>query len=105
MYWRCCARQMRIDEMCTISEAHKASVICEQLQPGKILHLNTDGTTLAQRKKNSIAINNTVISIDEIHNGTAETVINNVSKRLQKFREMAFTLNLPNANNINWILI
>ena len=45
-----CAGQMRIDEMCIISEAHKASVICEQLQAGKTLHLNTDGTTLAQKK-------------------------------------------------------
>jgi len=82
-----CAGQMRIDEMCTISEAHKASVICEQLQAGKTLHLNTDGTTLAQKKINSIAINNTVISIDEVHDGTAETVINDVSKQLQKLRE------------------
>ena len=88
--------------MCTISEAHKASVICEQLQAGKTLHLNTDGTTLVQKKINSIAINNTVISIDEVHDGTAETVINDVSKQLQKLREMAFALNLPNANSINW---
>ena len=67
--------------------------------------MNTDGTTSAQKKINSIAINNTVISIDEIHDGTAETVINDVSKQLQKLREMAFTLNLPNANSINWTSI
>ena len=91
--------------MCTIGEAHKASVICKQLQDGKTLHLNTDGTTLAQRKINGIAINDKVISINEIHDGTAETVINDVSKQLQKLREMAFPLNLPNANSINWTLI
>ena len=93
-----CAGQMRLDEMCTISEAHKASAICEHLEAGRTLHLNTDGTTLAQRKINSIAINNKVISINELSDGTAETVINDISNQLQKLREMALALGLPNAN-------
>jgi len=92
-----CAGQLR-----NCGEAHKASLICEQLQAGKTLHLNTDGKTLDQRKINGIDINNTVISINKIHHDTAETVIKDSSNQLQKLREMAFQLN---ANSINWTLI
>jgi len=40
---------MREEELTTISMAHKKTVVSEQAQAGK-LHLNTDGTTLHQRK-------------------------------------------------------
>ena len=93
---------MQIDELSTISQAHKASIISDSIQEGKQFHLNTDGTTLAQKKLNSIAINNNVVSVNELHDGTAETVINDISKELQKLRKVAVALNLPNANSINW---
>ena len=99
-----CAGYMRIDELSTISQAHKASIISDSIQEGKQFHLNTDGTTLAQKKLNSIAINNNVVSVNELHDGTAETVINDISKELQKLRKVAVALNLPNANSINWTL-
>ena len=50
-----CAGYMRSDELTTVSLAHKASVINEKASKG-ILHLNTDGTTLQQRKLRGIAI-------------------------------------------------
>ena len=99
-----CAGSMRIDELSTVSEAHKASIISKNVQEGKAFHLNTDGTTLAQKKLNSVAINNNVVSVNELHDGTAKSVINDISKELQKLRKVAVALNLPNANFINWTL-
>ena len=99
-----CAGYMRIDELSTVSEVHKASIISKNVQDSKAFHLNTDGTTLAQKKLNSVAINNNVVSVNELHDGTAESVINDISKELQKLRKVAVALNLPNANSINWTL-
>ena len=44
------------------------------------------------------------MSVNELHDGTAESVINDISKELQKLRKVAVALNLPNANFINWTL-
>ena len=94
-----CAGSMRIDELNTVSQAHKASIISKNIQEGNCFHLNTDGidTTLAQKKSNCVAINNKVMSVNEIHDGAAETVIDDISKELQKLRKVATALNLPNA--------
>lgn len=99
-----CAGYMRSEEMKTLSMAHKAIVICEKAQDG-VLHLNTDGTTLEQKKLNSVAINNVVVSINEVPDGTAATVISDVSGELQKLRETAHALSIPNADSINWTLL
>uniref|UniRef100_A0A1X7V9H0 Uncharacterized protein n=1 Tax=Amphimedon queenslandica TaxID=400682 RepID=A0A1X7V9H0_AMPQE len=50
----CCAGYMRTDELKTVSLAHKATVIPKQKE-GSLLHLNTDGTTLGQKKIDSAA--------------------------------------------------
>ena len=99
-----CAGSMRIDELTTVSQVHKASIISKNIQEGNCFHLNTDGTTLAQKKLNCVAINNKVMSVNEIHDGAAESVIDDISKELQKLRKVATALNLPNANSINWTL-
>jgi hypothetical protein len=96
---------MRTDELKTVSLAHKATVIHDQIKEGSLLHLNTDGTTLGQKKLGGIAMNKTVISVNEQCDGTAESVINDVSRELQKLRETACALGLPNSNCINWTLI
>ena len=69
------------------------------------LHLNTDGTTLQQRKLGSLAINGMVISVNEVPDGTAGTVIEDVSREITKLREMAHSLGLPNSDAINWTLV
>ena len=68
------------------------------------MHLNTDGTTLGQ-KLGSIAINKMVISVNQQSDGTAESIVNDVSRELQKLRETACALGLPNSTCINWTLI
>ena len=99
-----CAGYMRSEEMKTVSMAHKATVICEHANDGQ-LYLNTDGTTLAQKKLGSVAINNVTVSVNEVSDGTAAYMIDDVSRELQKLREMAHALNIPNADSINWTLI
>jgi hypothetical protein len=42
-------------------------------------------------------------NVNELPDGTVDSII--ISKELQKLREIAHCLNLPNANKINWTLI
>ena len=88
---------MRREELATVSMAHKATAI----SAAEKCHLNTDGTTLQQKKLGGLAINGVVISVNELPDGTADTVIEDVSKELTKLREMAHSLGLPNADAIS----
>ena len=82
----------------------KASAISQQAQKG-MLHMNTKGTTLEQRKLGGVALNGMVISVNELPDGKADSVIEDVSKELRKLREVAHSVGLPNADSINWSLI
>ena len=66
--------------------------------------MNTDGTTLQQKKINGVVIDDIVISVGEQVDGTSDSIIDHVSKELQKLREMARDLGLPNSESINWTL-
>ena len=86
-----CASYMRRQELTTVSMVHKAITITEQAQLGK-LHLNTDGTTKSQKKLEGVAINEMVISVNEVPDGSADSMIDDISKELQKLREVAHAL-------------
>ena len=79
---------MRKEELTTISMAHKASAISKQAEAGK-LHLNTDGTTLQQKKLGGLAINGMVISVNQLPDGSADSAIEDVSRELRKLREIS----------------
>lgn len=96
---------MRSDELSTLSLAHKATTIHNQIEDGSLLHLNTDGTTLGQKKLGGIALNKVVISVSQQSDGTADSIISDVSRQLQKLRETASALGLPNFSSINWTMI
>jgi len=99
-----CAGYMRREELKTISMAHKATLLDSAASVG-ITHMNTDGTTKLQKKLNATAINGIVLSVNEIADGTADSVITDVSKELHSLREAAKALKLPNANKINWTMV
>ena len=99
-----CASYMRREELTTLNLAHTASRLAEQAQSGCV-NLNSDGTTKAQKKIQGTAINDIVISVNEVPDGSADSMIADVSKELQKLREIAHALRLPNADKINWTLI
>ena len=70
------------------------------------LNLNCDGTTtLSQKKLQRAVINGMVLSVNEIPDGSADSMIADISHELQKLRDIPHALNLPNADKINWTLI
>ena len=46
-----------------------------------------------------------VLSVNEVPDGHAGNILNDVSTELQKLREVAHALRMPNADKINWTLI
>jgi len=100
---RSCADYMRKCELATVSDAHKASVLSDAVSKG--YRLNTDGTTKHQRKINGVGINDIVISVNEVSDGTATAAIEDVSKQFEKLRNVAHALHLPNPDRINWTLV
>lgn len=99
-----CAFYMRRHSLTTVSLAHKATSVLKQAETG-FLHLNTDGTTKCQGKIEGAVLNGMVLSVNEIPDGSADSKIVDISRELQKLRERAHALKLPNANKINWTLI
>ena len=97
-----CASDMRKAELHIINNAHKAHVICKE---GDGIHLNTDGTTKHQRKLGGVIGNDVVVCINELPDGKAMSIIEDISREFEKIRRMAAMLNLPIANSINWTMV
>lgn len=91
-----CASYIRREELTTVNLAHNAAKLLES----NSLNLNCDGTTLYQKKLQGAAINGTVLSVNEIPNGSAHSMIADISHELQKLRDIA-QLHSPNADKIN----
>ena len=96
-----CAGYMRREELTTVNLAHNAASLLES----NSLNLNCDGTTLSQKKLQGAAVNGTVLSVNEIPDGSADSMITDISRELQKLRDVAHALHLPGADKINWTLI
>ena len=101
---KACVSYMRKDELQIVSAAHKATVLCEHAASGVPFRLNTDGTTKDLKKVFGVGINDMVISVNELPDGTATTAIADVTRELEKLRRIANDLKIPNANSINWII-
>ena len=50
-------------------------------------------------------MNGMVMSVNEVPDGTADSIISDISTELQKLHEIAHCLILPNTDKINWTLI
>lgn len=74
-------------------------------QCNRCLHLNCDGTTLHQKKLQGVAINGTVLSVNEVADGSSDATIADVSHEFQKLSDVAHALQLPNADRINSTLV
>ena len=98
-----CASYMRRQELTTLNMVHKATSILEQAEKGP-LHLNSDGTK-SQRKLEGVAINGMVLSVNEVSDGSADCMVEDISRELQMLRDVAHALNMPNADKLNWTLI
>lgn len=102
---RSCASYMRKEELKTICDAHKATVISELSTQSKQLHLNTDGTTKNQIKLGGVVANDLVFGVNELQDGSAASAIDDISREFERLRHAASILGLPNPNSINWTLI
>ena len=89
----------------TLEMFHTAYDLSGQMSQGKDLYLNSDGTTKNQCKINGIAINGNVFSLNEVPDGSAKSIIDDIDRELEKLRRIAHKLGLKNANHINWTLI
>ena len=94
-----CASYMRREELTIVNLAHKATSFLDS----DSFNLNCDGTTLSQKKLHGAAINGIVLSVNEVMDGSADSMIADIS--LQKLRDIANKLELPNASKINWTLV
>jgi hypothetical protein len=99
-----CASYMRKNELKSICDAHKSTVLCQDASENKLFKLNTDGTTKAQKKLGAIAVNDVVVSVNELCDGTAESAVDDISRELENLRKVAKSLNLPNSDSINWTI-
>ena len=99
-----CASYMRMEEMKTICDSHKAHELGTNAAE-KGIFLNTDGTTKQQRKLGGVVANGMVVSVNELVDGRADSAVDDISKQFERIREIARLLRLPNANCINWTLI
>ena len=95
------ANYMRREEMKTLCDIHKASALCNS----QMIHLNTDGTTLSQRKIAAASANGLVLAVNEVSSGAAEDIAKNISKELQRLRKVANDLGMKKANSINWSIV
>ena len=102
---RSCASYMRKEELKTICDAHKATVISEVSTKSKQLHLNTDGTTKNQKKLGGVVANELVLGVNELQDGSAASAIEDISREFERLRHAATVLGLPNPNSINWTLV
>ena len=89
-----CAGYMRRQELNTVSMAHKATLITEQVAQTGMLCLNSDGTTKSQKKINGVALNGLTISVNEVADGSAYRIVEDISKELKNLRDMARALTL-----------
>lgn len=94
---------MRREELKTICNFHKATMLYSDSAKTRGVSLNTDGTT-KQQKKLGVA-NDMVLSVNELPDGTAISAVEDISKEFAKLRKAAQILGLPNPNSINWTLV
>jgi translation initiation factor 1 (eIF-1/SUI1) len=97
-----CASYMRKEELKIISDAHKPQMISKDVREGKGIYLNTDGTTKQQKKLGGVVANSMVISVNELPDGKAISIVENISREFEKIKRIAKMLNLPSANSGLW---
>ena len=74
---------MRNEELKTISNAHKATILCSDTIATKGIFLNTDGTTKQQRKLGGVVASGVVMGVNELPDGKAISAIEDISNSLR----------------------
>ena len=83
------------------SSAHKATVLAE----ADNLDINSDGTTLNQKKVQGMLANGLVLGVEAVTNGSAQSSVEAFDRVLERIREVGTPLGMRGAENIDWTLI
>ena len=70
----CCAGYMRHEKLKTVSMAHKAYTVHDS----DSLNVNSDGTTNFLRKINGVSVNGTVLCLNEVADGSADSIVKDI---------------------------
>ena len=84
------------EELKTVSNAHKATVFCEHAAGNNGFQMNTEELQ-AQKKLGGLVINDMVVSVNELSDGTAKSAIADISREFEKLRKTAHALKVPNV--------
>ena len=95
-----CAGYMRREELNTLSTAHVAYTVVESTS----LDLNSDGTTKFLKKIGGVAVNGMVMCLNEVPDGSADSMIEDIARELVKLRDIAHALNFNDPEKINWTI-
>ena len=88
------ARYMRRKELPTVSCAQKASTLANT----EALHINSDGTTLHQRKIAGALVNGMVLGVHTVPDGSANSALNAITEEFTKVKQVGAELQVPTAN-------
>ncbi len=83
-----CSAYLRSDELAIISRAHKA----KKLIGSEKLHLKSDGTTLDQKKKVTFLLNDVVMGVVDVADGTSKVEVLALKSELEKLNNVAESL-------------
>ena len=95
------AAKMRSQELPTISKAHQAHLLAET----STYHLNSDGTTLNQKKVEGMLVNGIVLGVNDVVDGSAKSAVEELEVVLSNIRDTAQVLEVPGAQSIGWSLV
>ena len=99
-----CASYMRRYELKTVSNTHKAnrSLSASFLKYGFQAQFWWDNQKT--EKLEGVAINDIVVSVNEVPDGTGQSAIASIFRELEYLHKTAHALKMPNADAINWTL-
>ena len=80
-----CADYMRRDELPTVSRAHKA----DHLGSAQTIAVNSDRTTKHQQKKAASIMNDMVLGVHDVANGSAEAALQAMKSEMEVIRTIA----------------
>ena len=93
--------KMRSCELPTVSKAHQASVLSES----DSYHVNSDGTTLNQKKVQGFLVNGMTLGITDVSDGSAKAAVDSLDLQFKVIREVGKELGIKGSEDIGWRLI
>ena len=85
---------MRREELAVVSRAQKAIT----LSSAECMYLNSDGTTLNQCKKATSIVNDLVLGVHNVYDGSADAAFRDLQSEMDQLRTTAGDLGVDSEN-------